>query len=298
MTQHLPLFTDFTCVGATCTSRFGVGRTLRLHIWPTISAMTINGQVTWQGTSLRHLSEISEVTRNMWNDDKIYNSRCTKFAKGLKRVVPILIKLTPVQNIETVWVETHLYIGTQMMVIFLLFLTLMPKFCEFAGHFRPFKLYGKQGRYLTPSKGRNCFYFIIKAKAWDLSWDFYLEFEICILVICLIITKLSQFNTSFPIQFHSKLFVESEPIRAIESWIWFRGSSRGYQLWMKIHGQNYRIDFHPFSGVKLITRNINDVVKIETSFQNPRWQLTAILIAESRLLSHRSNSVYHGSGFS
>ena len=41
-------------------------------------------------------------------------------------------------------------------------------------------------------------------------------------VIRLIITELSQFNTSFSIQFHSKLFVESQQVRAIESWICLR----------------------------------------------------------------------------
>ena len=33
------------------------------------------------------------------------------------------------------------------------------------------------------------------------------------------ITNLSQFNSSFPIQVHSKRFVESEQARAIERWI-------------------------------------------------------------------------------
>ena len=51
------------------------------------------------------------------------------------------------------------------------------------------------------------------------GWDFYLEFETYIMVIFLIITTLSQFDTSFPIQFHSKHFVESHQVRAIESWI-------------------------------------------------------------------------------
>ena len=48
-------------------------------------------------------------------------------------------------------------------------------------------------------------------------------------MICLIIAKLSQIETIFPIQFHSKLFVESHQVRAIESWIrrdWFELFSR------------------------------------------------------------------------
>ena len=36
---------------------------------------------------------------------------------------------------------------------------------------------------------------------------------------------------------------------------------------------------------KFIARNINDAVKSETNFQIPRWQLSTILIAGSRLLS-------------
>ena len=41
------------------------------------------------------------------------------------------------------------------------------------------------------------------------------------LVTCLIITKLSQFDTIFPIQLKGKIVVAYHQVRAIESWICF-----------------------------------------------------------------------------
>ena len=43
--------------------------------------------------------------------------------------------------------------------------------------------------------------------------------------------------------------------------------------------------------------HINDVLKTGILFQNPRWQLSAILIAVSRSFSHRSTFVYYGTCF-
>ena len=51
-------------------------------------------EVSRKGTDLLHLSKISGVSRNMRKDGKIYNSRFKTFAKGLKRFLKILIKVT------------------------------------------------------------------------------------------------------------------------------------------------------------------------------------------------------------
>ena len=67
----------------------------------------------------------------MRNDGKIYRSRFTKVAKGLKRFPPILI--TPVEGLRTFELKRVYWNVNDD-----LFKTLMPNFCEFAGNWWPF----------------------------------------------------------------------------------------------------------------------------------------------------------------
>ena len=76
------------------------------------------------------------------------------------------------------------------------------------------KYEGKQGRCLLPSKRRTSIILSSKQKL-EIKAEVFIP--LCDLYVCdnnNIITKLSQFNTSFPL-----FFVESQQVRAIESWI-------------------------------------------------------------------------------
>ena len=81
-----------------CTTRTGTPMPLVLNA-SEIPDISILDRLSRKSTDLRHLSEISGVSRNMRNDGKIYNSRLKKVAKDLKGPrPPPPIKVTPVEK--------------------------------------------------------------------------------------------------------------------------------------------------------------------------------------------------------